>query len=264
MRQTALHKNLLVLKLPRTGSTYLAHLLRQHPQISFHHDYLNVHASRQAQLLSGPLGMRGVRRITRMVLRRAKWRDLARLLATSSAKGITGASIDPYKERLAEPALRRIVNPETRIVVLTRENLLKQRISQLNVEAEKSAGTERLYERYNDEGKVTDRKFHLGPDAVAEIEALDRQRAGLLSMVEALDVPRLYLTYEAHINVEDKQPLLELLAEFVDVPLPDDWRVDARPQPDVPRYHKLVSDDLRAVIENYDEIAANAAMAKFL
>ena len=43
-----------------------------------------------------------------------------------------------------------------------------------------------------------------------------------------------------------------------------EWEPDARPQRNLPRFHKLVSDDLRDVVENYDEIAANPALAKFL
>jgi hypothetical protein len=54
------------------------------------------------------------------------------------------------------------------------------------------------------------------------------------------------------------------VAEFLEIEIPGDWEPEARPQRNVPRYHKLVSDDLRDVIENYDEIASNPVLAKFL
>ncbi len=258
------HKNLLILKLPRTGSTYLAHLLRHHPRISMHSEYLNLHAKRRAQLMRGPLGVRGVRQITQTVLRRAKWRDLGRLLTTSSGDRMVGASVNPFKESMTEAELHRIVNEGTRVIALTRENLLKQHISHLNVLAEKAAGTERPYKSYNPRGRVTSRTFYVSPDAVAEIERLDRQREALLRMVNELDVPRLFLTYEQHINVEDKEPLRQALADFLEVEPPEVWRKEVRPDTQAPRFHKLVSDDLRKVIENYNEIAGNRAMAKFL
>lgn len=210
------------------------------------------------------LGVRGFRRVTDAYLRRAKWRDLRLLLTTSTPGTIIGASINPFKERLKERELRRVLNSGTRVILLIRENLLKQHISHLNVLAEKKSGARFPYKSYSHDGRVTDRKFHIGPEAVAEIEKLRDQRDKLLEMVNAIDVPRLELTYERHINVANKKPLLQKLAEFIDVEIPDAWRTDVPPSKNAPRYHKLVSDDLREVIENYSEIEGNAAMAEFL
>jgi hypothetical protein len=254
-----------MIKLPRTGSTYLAHLLRSHPRISFHHEYLNPYATRKSELLRGPLGMRGARRIVHWAIAKAKWRSLSELLGSETKdRSIVGASINPFKEGLTESALGRVINPATRVIVLSRENLLKQHISHLNVLAEKAAGTTRPYKSYSEDGRPTDRRFHLGADSLAEIEKLENQRRALFALVEAVEAPKLFLTYEAHVNVADKEPTLELLARFLDVDIPPGWREEDRPAKGVPRYHKLVSDDLRRVIENYDEIAANAAIAKFL
>jgi hypothetical protein len=258
------YKNFLILKLPRTGSTYLAHLLRQHPQVAMHSEYLNRHAIRRARVMRGPLAVRGVRTMAQMVLRRAKWRDLGRLLRTSDADRIVVASVNPFKESMSEVELRRVVNEGTRIIVLTRENLLKQHISHLNVLAEKAAGTKRPYKSYNDHGHTTRRTFYISPDAVAEIERLDCQRESLLRMVAGLDVPMLFLTYEQHINVESKEPARQALADFLEVESPDVWTKEVPPDTQAPRFHKLVSDDLREVIENYKEIAGNKAIAKFL
>ena len=73
--------NVLMVKLPRTGSTYLAYLLGSHPRISFHHEYLNPYAKRRKRLVSGPLGIRGVRSLVGQAIARAKWRSLEKLLA---------------------------------------------------------------------------------------------------------------------------------------------------------------------------------------
>jgi hypothetical protein len=256
--------NVLMVKLPRTGSTYLAYLLGSHPRISFHHEYLNRYAERRQRLMSGPLGIRGVRRIVGKAIARAKWRGLEKLLTSSSESAVVGASINPFKEGLSEATLRQVVNPATRLIVLSRDNLLKQHISHLNVLAEKEAGTIRPYKSYNEDGRVTDRTLHVGPEAVAAIDRLERQRRGLFDIVESVDVPKLFLTYEEHIHVADKEPTLALLSEFLGVAIAPAWREDIRPVANAPKYHKLVSDDLRQVIENYDEIAANATMQKYL
>lgn len=256
--------NVLMVKLPRTGSTYLAYLLAGHTRISFHHEYLNPYSGRRQRLMSGPLGIPGVRYIVGRAIARAKWRSLEQLLTSSSESAIVGASINPFKEALTEAALKRVVNPATRLIVLSRDNLLKQHISHLNVLAEKEAGTIRPYKSYNEDGSVTDRKIHVSSDAVTAIDQLERQRRGLLEIVKSVNVPKLFLTYEEHINVTDKEPTLALLSEFLGVAIPPAWREDIRPVENAPKYHKLVSDDLRQVIENYDEIAANAAMQKYL
>jgi hypothetical protein len=261
---SAPNENLLLLKLPRTGSTYLAHILRQHPRLTMHHEYLNKHTARRVSLMKGPLGIRGVRRLTNSVLRKAKWRDLGQLLASSSESQITGASVNPLKEQMAEPDLRQIVNTGTRIIVLTRKNLLKQHISHLNVSAEQEAGAKMPYKSYRHDGQTTQRKFFISPDAVSSIEKLDRNRERILTMVEKLDNPKLFITYEEHINVNEKEPVLRAFAEFLDIEYPDIWPTDDQPAEDAPRYHKLVSDDLRDVIENYDDIASNPVLAKFL
>jgi hypothetical protein len=253
-----------MVKLPRTGSTYLAYLLGSHSRISFHDEYLNRYAERRKRLVSGPLGIRGVRRIVGRAVDWAKWRGLEQLLTTSSESAVVGASINPFKEGLTEATLRQVVNPATRLIVLSRDNLLKQHVSHLNVLAEKEAGTIRPYKSYNEEGRVTDRRIHVGAEALAAIDWLERQRRGLFDIVASVDVPKLFLTYEEHINVTDKEPTLALLSEFLKVPIAPAWREDIRPVANAPKYHKLVSDDLRQVIENFDEIAAHAAMRKYL
>jgi hypothetical protein len=263
MTQT-LHKNLLLLKLPRTGSTYLAHVLRQHPQITIEQEYFNSYADLRQRIMQGPLGLRGVRRISDMVLKQVKLRDLGRFLKSSSPDQILGASINPFKDRMNSADLHRVVNRHTRIMVLTRRNLLKQYISHLNVQAETEARHVIPYKSYRQDGRVTDRRFVISPQAIAEIEQLDGQRQKLLDMVDTLEAPRLCLTYEDHINISDKEPLLNAVSEFLELDLPEVWPVDQRPAADAPRYHKLVSDDLARVIENYDEIAENPSIAKFL
>jgi hypothetical protein len=257
-------KNLLLLKLPRTGSTYLAHVLRQHPLITIEQEYFNSYTDRRKRIMRGPLGLRGVRRVSDMVLKQVKLRDLGRFLKTSSTEQIIGASINPFKDRMNSADLHRVVNRHTRIIVLTRSNLLKQHISHLNVQAETEAQHVIPYKSYRQDGRVTDRKFVISPQAIAEIEQLDSQRQKLLGMVDTLEVPSLCLTYEDHINIGDKEPLLKAVSAFLELDLPQVWHVDQRPAADAPRYHKLVSDDLARVIENYDEIAQIPSIAKFL
>ena len=63
-------------------------------------------------------------------------------------------------------------------------------------------------------------------------------------------------------TIEHRHP--RLLSEFLELPVAPAWREDIRPVANAPKYHKLVSDDLRQVIENYDEVAAHAAMQQYL
>ena len=83
-------------------------------------------------------------------------------------------------------------------------------------------------------------------------------------MVANLHVPKLFITYEEHINVANKEPVLRAFADFLDIDYPEAWPTDEPQAENAPRYHKLVSDDLHDVIENYNEIAANPVMAQFL
>ena len=108
------------------------------------------------------------------------------------------------------------------------------------------------------------RQFTIGRDAVVEIGRLEDQRRRLLDTAETLDVPRLHLTYERDINTRDPMPLLKRLAEFLDIDPACGWRSKASVEPGATRFHKLVSDDLRRVIENYEAVAADPAMARFL
>ena len=257
-------KNLLILKLPRTGSTYLAHILRQHPGLTVHQEYLNKHADRRKLLLSTPLGVRGVRDVVTSIICNRKWLDLGQLLTTSSSSHMIGATVNPLKEHMTEGDLHKVINNGTRVIVLTRKNLLKQHISQLNVKAEKEAGTERPYKSYRHDGTTTNRRFRISTEAITEIESLSEHRERLLQMVANLHVPKLFITYEEHINVSNKEPVLRAFADFLEIDYPDTWPTDEPQAENAPRYHKLVSDDLHDVIENYNDIATNPVMAQFL
>ncbi len=258
------HKNILVLTLPRSGSGYLSHLLRRHHLISFHHEYLMPQARREERLMEGGLGRPGLRFMTHLVLHRAKRRDLRRFLASAPESSLVGASTDPFAEGFSAAEVRSVINPATRVVLLTRENALKQYISILNVRAEREAGNPRPGKSYHPRAETTDRQFRIGREDVLEIARLEDQRRRLLEMAAAFDVPPLRLTYERDINNPEAMPLLQKLAEFLDIDLPDTWRSLASNEPGPTGYHKIVSDDLRRVIENYDEVAADPATARYL
>jgi hypothetical protein len=260
----ASHTNLLVLKLPRTGGAYLAHLLRRHQRISFHHEYLMPHARREELLLRGRLGWPVLRTATKVLLHRAKAKDLRRFLATSTESSLVGASIDPIAEGLGAAELRGLLNPGTRVIVLTRENPLKQYISILNVRAERDAGNPRPDKSYTDDGRMTERGFHIGREARGEIARLKRQRRELIQLSEALDAPVLPLTYEADINLTNPEPLLRSLASYLDLGDPEAWMAALPLHSGAARYHKLVNDDLRRVIQNYDEVAADPRLMRYL
>lgn len=256
--------NLLLLKLPRTGSTYLSKLLQQHEQISFHIEYLNKYSRHQKNLLNGPAGVRGVRSVFARLLKSMKRRDLRRLLRGSSANIMVGASLNPLKERMSAADLSKVINEDTRIIVLTRSNVLKQYISHLNVEAERAAGARKPHHVYNDAKRSSGRKFHITEKAIDKIINLEYQRNCLFEMIDSLDVPKLFLNYEEHIFVGDKSRLVTQLTQFLDLEESHAWQPETGAKGRTSKYHKIVKDDLREVIQNYDSLPNHPVIGKYL
>lgn len=264
MNPVTANKNVLMLKLPRTGSTYLAHLLSSHEHITFHHEYLNRFKGRLQSSVGGIWRLPVLRGIRHTQIRNEKCQALAHFLAEEGSTACVGASLNPFKVGFDESHLQRLVNKNTSIIVLTRSNLLKQHISHLNVLAEKQAGTERPYKSYNSDKTFADRTFFIGKDALAEIGKLESFRRTFLDMVDSLPAKKLFLTYEDHINVTDKSGTFDELLDFLELPASPVWTAENADNIRDQHFHKLVRDDLESVIENYEEVAGIDAMRQYL
>lgn len=256
--------NVLMLKLPRTGSTFVAHLLDAHEQIEFRAELLNPLRKQETAVLNGWVGRLRLKRFVRRRYLEKKTRTLREFLAASGHSRIAGASLNPFKEGLKAEHLKAAINGRTRVISLTRDNLLKQYISHLNVRSERQAGAPRPYKSYNATGAPTRRTFVIGEEAVDEVRRLENLRGGLEEIVQQLDVPVLHLTYDHDVNALDKRPLIEKLAGFIGVDVPEAWRSILDGRPAATPYHKLVGDDLREVIENYEDAARNPVLARYI
>lgn len=257
-------KNILMLKLPRTGSTYLAHLLSSHEQITFKHEFLNRFKGKQQLSVGGIWRLPVLRTLRHQRIRNQKCQALTSFLSAPGPTPCVGASLNPFKVSFHEAHLRRLVNDKTAIIVLTRTNLLKQHISHLNVLAEKQAGTERPYKSYNSDKSFADRTFFIGSEAIEEIEKLEGFRQTFMNMVESLPSRKLFLTYEDDINVPDKSATFSKLLDFLELPASPVWTAENADNNRDQHFHKLVRDDLRSVIENYEEVAQIDSMRQYL
>ena len=133
-----------------------------------------------------------------------------------------------------------------------------------NVKMEKATGAARPFEPYGERAESPKRQFSIDADAISKIRVLEKQRGALLGMSKSIDAPILPLTYDDDINTPDKHKTLEKLRDFLEINDSPAWQpgdcVKSRDQD----YHKLVNDDLRSVIENYDEIAGLPDFQKYL
>ena len=83
-------------------------------------------------------------------------------------------------------------------------------------------------------------------------------------MVEKISAPKLYLTYEEDVKVPKKLPIFEKLAEFLGLPIAEIWSPEESDLKRDMHLHKLVSDDLRSTIRNYDEVSENVSLRQYL
>ena len=246
--------NILLLKLPRTGSTYLGTLLNSHNRIHFINEFLNPFSNKQRVLSHSLLSTLKLDRPLRARLPNRKCQALHSYLSSSSQHCVHGASLNPFKERLAADDLTQIVTDKSRVVVLVRNNLLKQCVSELSVLAEKKSGAVNPHQAYGGSSVSAKRRFVIGPQELERIRRREQLRERLLDLANSIDRPKLYLTYEDDINGSDKMPLINKLADFLQIDGNDGWKPDGLVKHESGLFRKLVSDDLEEVIENFDEV----------
>lgn len=246
--------NILLLKLPRTGSTYLGELLDSHSRIRFANEFLNPFSQKQRLLSRGLLNHIKLDRPFRAHIQKKKCAALQGYLSCSSQRCVHGASLNPFKERLNAHDLAKLITDESRVIVLVRNNLLKQHVSALNVLAEKRSGAINPHQPYGGSPGSTERRFVIGLRDLESIGHLEQRRGRLLDLANSIDRPKLVLTYEDDINIPDRNLLTDKLADFLQLDINDGWKWGGAIKHVSGPFRKLVSDDLEAVIENFDEV----------
>ena len=242
----------------RAGSSFLVDALDNHPEIRSHGEIFAHH-----------MGMLQGRSLADSKLQRA--RQLAKLGWDGTPIDHQAACLDriwsdPREARVVgfKTKIRDITDPEglketieaeqAKIIVMKRDNLVKQALSRIN--------SIRLYERtkaahgrgdwnLRDEGDRLDTR----PIPVAEFDkwlrfvTFDQQM--LEAFAEYVSGPRLELEYND--LLEDRNAWFGSVFDFLgveDVPLGSDFK-------------KNTSDDLREAIPNYDELAEHYAGTRF-
>lgn len=247
----------LIFKLPRSGSTMFGAVLNSHPALSCQNELLNRHQSAptheklahiEAFFGAGP--------------------------ATGGAHPIRGATMNPYKYALSGDDLARVPSLKrgrprrwpgflaksrrgpaapVAILVLERANKLKQALS-VYLSQERGSWESSLG-GIKDKTALARRRFDL-PRLRGLVQDLEAQAEGLTAIASRLSAGPLQVTYEDLVT----QPAATYGRVFAHIgapPVDADFDFTAG-------FTKIASDDLRELVENYDQLAADPALARYL
>ena len=253
----------MILKLPRTGSTYLVHLLNAHEQVSVVPEYPNRYRNGLFALWHrfGDLSFGGEsledRRHAFAVER------IGRYLRRGRGTAYRGISMNPLKEGFGADELRRMLNRDSRVITLIRNNHLKQYLSFLNVQHEARAGNRVPYHPYQAAADNSSRKFTL-TNVTAQVERLRVMRRELERLASQLPCPHLALGYEDDLNRADKSGLFARLADFLGIESCENWRSYRPGKTCDGEFYKLLPDHLPDVIANYEAVRGVEALQPYL
>jgi LPS sulfotransferase NodH len=237
----------LVLKLARTGSTLLSDVLASHPSVQCEREYLNA-------FLDAPT--------------RGKVDALAAFYRQPPSDVLAfGQTMNPFKYGLAardiaaafqawpHRAARRVLPPRpmpAKLIVLRRTNALKQAVSE--VLAREITWASNLDE-IDDPALLANRTFAVD-ELEAKVEQIEAASQGLGELAAALRAPTLDLSYEE--LQRDAPAVAQSTFAFLEVPAPP-----AGFDPEA-GYTKVLSDDLREVVANYDDLTRSPTFAPYL
>jgi LPS sulfotransferase NodH len=244
----------LVLKLPRTGSTMLGHVLHAHPQVVCYTEYLNR--------------VRDKTTAEKVAFIRAFYDDPP--TRPSDENGALGQTMNPFKYDLdaldvasawapgwLPLAVRRATVPwrqlPIRVLLLERRNKLKQAISHASVHQRGSYASD--LDDVEDEEELVGQTFDVAALEHQVVAAENRARR-LKTVANRLRAPRMTITLE---DVQaDPQREFDAMFEFLGVPpVPEGFDYTAG-------HTKVLSDDLRDVVANYDELERSPILAPYL
>jgi LPS sulfotransferase NodH len=243
-------KKFLVLKLPRTGSTLLGKVLNNHPEIVCQNEILN-------DLQEADLG--------------AKLAYLENYFSSpysqkqSSQKAIVGATMNPFKYHLeasdlypvlyGEPEDAESQLPRVAIILLLRQNKLKQAVSfYLALERGRREWESSLH-LIEDSDALKPKLFDLTKLAKL-VTRLEQQSERLREFANSIAAA--YLTVFHEEIIEDSQAALNHVFQFLGASqMGQDFDFTAG-------YQKVLSEDLRQTISNYDDLYRNPCFHPYL
>jgi LPS sulfotransferase NodH len=226
-------RTFLVLKLPRTGSSMFGRVLNAHPAISCANEFLN------------PLKAESKRTKVRAL------EDFYRNAAASD--GSVGQTMNPFKYKLRPRDVRRALgDTPIKLVVLLRENLLKQSVSAY-------LARERGYKSNRDWVRNTraleGREFDVR-ELVGMVRDADHNSQRLVRFAERLRTPALNVTYE-QLQTDPQESFATVFAFLGAPPAPAGFDYAAG-------FKKMLSDDLREVVANFDDLEREPSLARYL
>ncbi|MGH2556390.1 MAG: hypothetical protein ACRDHO_11810 [Actinomycetota bacterium] len=248
-------RRFLVLKLPRTGSLMFGGVLDAHPSIECVNEYLNRHlkARRRGK----------VRALRSFYYRDPTDRDSGR------ADTVVGQTMNPFRYKLGASDIASAFGPSTlgltgrrftarhrdlpiHLVVLLRENLLKQGISLYLARQRKFESSRELIDEPSVlEGRVID---------VAElarlVTGLSSKSERLRQLAARLRAETMHVTFEQLQN--NPSGTFESVFEYLGVP-PAEAGFDY-----TAGFTKMLSDDLRDVVANFPELERHPLLAGYL
>lgn len=244
----------LVLKLPRTGSTMLGHVLHAHPQVVCYTEYLNRVRDKTAS--------------EKVAFLRAFYEDPP--TRPPDPDGALGQTMNPFKYDLdaldvasawapgwLPLSVRRVTVPyrrlPIRVLLLERRNKLKQAISHASVHQRGSYASD--LDEVEDETELVGQTFDVAA-LEHQVTAAENRARRLRTVAQRLRAPRLVVTLE-DVQADPKRAFDEMF-DFLGVPAaPSDFDYTAG-------HTKVLSDDLRDVVANYDELQRSPILAPYL
>lgn len=227
----------LILKLPRTGSTTIQMALDSHPEISCTGEFLN-----------------SVDRDDPAAMRQAFQNFFEQGLAASanSQSRAFGATMNPFKYYLNATTLRQLIPDDCQLFCLTRKDSIRQAISSLLVKHNVDKGVKNAWNQpadYQTSATVDPAKLK---DKVRYLSGLSKD---LIKMSRSLSKDCFQFTYEDHF-AEPLQSFSKILGVLgIDDIDSLDCFCGTR---------KLLQDDLRKVICNYDELLKDRTLKRLL
>jgi LPS sulfotransferase NodH len=248
-------RGFLVLKLPRTGSSMFGKVLDAHPSVDCVNEYLNryLYARRRVKVRalrsfyrSPPLDdPRGSARVVGQTMNPFKYK----LGAAEIASAVAPSGLRLAGQRL----IARRSQPPIRLIVLLRENLLKQAVSMyLALRRGKfESGRHKVDDLSVVKGQVID-----VPKLASIVTTLRNDSERLRQLATRLHAETMHVTFEQ--LQDDPIGTFESVFEYLSVPpAPTDFDYTAG-------FKKILSDDLREVAENYEELERDPMLVPYL
>lgn len=245
----------LVLKLPRSGSTLFGRVLNSHPSIICRGEYMRRYGRRSTD--------------EKIAILRTFYFGGPERKATPPS-GAFGQTMNPFKYNLTSRHIAAAFGPEwltpvgrrltvrvrrlpIRVVVLLRNNALKQAISQASARQRGTYAFSR--DEIEDESALHGQWFDVA-DLVRKTQAIAARSARIRQVARELRADTMHVSYEQ--LQADPRATLSSVFRFLEVPqAPESFNYTGG-------YTKVLSNDLRDIVANYEELEKEPTLTPYL